>query len=76
MIKQYPCLRPTIETNPAGPFAGPMVVSMRAIDRDKVALVTEISGQFPMAHGKPVHTGNPDIGINDVMRLIGVIRPR
>ena len=67
--KTVPMFKTTIETNPAGPFAGPMVVSMRAIDRDKVALVTEISGQFPMAHGKPVHIGDPaDIGINDIMR--------
>ena len=59
----------TIDTVEAGPFAGPMVVSMRAIDRDKVALATKISGQFPMAHGKPVHIGDPaNIGIKDIMR--------
>ena len=59
----------SIETNPAGPFAGPMVVSMRAINRDKVALASKISGQFPMAHGGPVHIGEPlDIGIKNIMR--------
>jgi len=65
--RTVPMFRTTIETTPAGPFSGPMVVSMRAIDRDKIDLVRDISAKFPLAHGKPVHCGNPaDIGIADI----------
>jgi len=64
-----PMFRSDIDTVPAGPFHGKMVVSMRAIPADKVGLVTEISRRFPLAHGAPVHAGDPaQIGIADVSR--------
>ena len=64
-----PMFRSDIDTVPAGPFHGKMVVSMRAIPADKVGLVTEISRRFPLAHGAPVHAGDPaQIGIADVTR--------
>ena len=50
-----PMYRSNIQTVPAGPFSGAMVVSMRMIDADKVKLVREISRKFPLAHGAPVH---------------------
>jgi uncharacterized protein YcsI (UPF0317 family) len=60
--------RSNIETVPAGPFSGKMVVSMRAVPEDRVQGVVEISRMFPLAHGSPVHWGDPaEIGINDVM---------
>ena len=44
-----------------------MVVSMRAIDQDRLPQVARISKEFPMAHGSPVHWGDPDdIGIVDI----------
>jgi uncharacterized protein YcsI (UPF0317 family) len=62
-----PMYRSNIDTVPAGPFHGKMVVSMRAIPADKVALVTEISRRFPLAHGAPVHAGDPaEIGISEI----------
>lgn len=62
-----PMYRSSIETVPAGLFRGNMVVSMRAIPAGQVALVTEISRRFPLAHGAPVHAGTPaDIGISDL----------
>jgi len=62
-----PMFRSNIDTVPAGPFRGKMVVSMRAIPADKVSLVTEISRRFPLAHGAPVHAGDPKrIGIDDL----------
>jgi len=65
--RTVPMFETNIPTNPSGPFSGPMVVSMRAIDRDKLDLVRQISGQFPLAHGKPVHWGDPaEIGITDI----------
>ncbi|UCC71935.1 MAG: putative hydro-lyase [Gemmatimonadota bacterium] len=54
---------------PAGPFAGPLVVSMRPIPSDQVPLAVEVTGRFPLAHGAPVHIGDPDaLGIADLGR--------
>ncbi|MEL6169734.1 MAG: putative hydro-lyase [Pseudomonadota bacterium] len=62
-----PMFRSNIDTVPAGPFSGKMVVSMRAIPEDRVAEAIKISRRFHLAHGAPVHSGDPaDIGINDV----------
>ncbi|WP_264212274.1 putative hydro-lyase [Leisingera thetidis] len=67
--KTVPMFRSNIETVPAGPFRGPMVVSMRAVNKDRIDDVVEISRRFPLAHGAPVHWGDPaDIGIRDVAR--------
>jgi len=53
----------------AGPFAGPLVVSMRPVKPQRVELVGEISGGMPLAHGAPVHVGDPAaIGIADLTR--------
>jgi uncharacterized protein YcsI (UPF0317 family) len=57
----------TIETVKAGPFSGPLVVSMRAIAANRLAEIKAISAQFPLAHGAPVHWGDPAaIGIHDI----------
>ena len=62
-----PMFRSNIETVQAGPFGGPMVVSMRAIADANVDQVVEISRRFPMAHGGPVHIGDPaGIGITEI----------
>lgn len=64
-----PMFRSSIDTVPSGPFRGKMVVSMRAIPEAQVAEVAEISRRFPLAHGAPVHYGDPaGIGIDDVAR--------
>lgn len=58
-----------IACEPAGPFAGPMVVSMRPFAVAYVPRVVEITGRFPFAHGAPVHVGDPAaIGIGDLGR--------
>ncbi|WP_371225413.1 putative hydro-lyase [Roseovarius sp. 2305UL8-3] len=62
-----PMFRSNIDTVPAGPFSGKMVVSMRAVPEDRVEEVIEISRRFPLAHGAPVYWGDPTgIGIRDV----------
>ncbi|MEM9198806.1 MAG: putative hydro-lyase [Pseudomonadota bacterium] len=62
-----PMFRTSIETQPAGPFGGPMVVSMRPIPKPLVDRAVEVSGQFPWAHGTPVHIGDPtEIGIRSL----------
>lgn len=51
----------------AGPFSGPLVVSMRPLPEDLVASATELTESYGHAHGGPVHVGDPaDIGIDDV----------
>lgn len=65
--RTVPMFRSNIATTPAGPFGGPMVVSMRAIAADQVARVASICQNFPAAHGAPVHVGDPaEIGIADL----------
>ncbi|MEL6598332.1 MAG: putative hydro-lyase [Pseudomonadota bacterium] len=65
--RTVPMYRTSIETRPAGPFGGGMVVSMRRIPADKVALAQQITARFPWAHGAPVHVGSPEaIGIPDI----------
>jgi len=62
-----PMYRSSLETVPAGPFRGPMVVSMRMIPEERVAEAIAISARFPLAHGSPVHVGDPAaIGISDL----------
>jgi uncharacterized protein YcsI (UPF0317 family) len=62
-----PMFRSSIDTVPAGPFSGKMVVSMRAVPADRVNEVIEISRRFPLAHGAPVYWGDPaNIGVADV----------
>ena len=52
---------------PAGPFAGPMVVSMRPFPRADLTRVAAITARYPFAHGAPVHAGDPSaLGIRDL----------
>ncbi|WP_099827164.1 putative hydro-lyase [Oceaniglobus indicus] len=61
-----PMFRSNIETVPAGPFGGRTVVSMRMIPEAQVDLAREISARYPLAHGGPVHVGDPAaLGIDD-----------
>nr|WP_315231518.1 putative hydro-lyase [uncultured Albidiferax sp.] len=61
--------RTNMACTPAGIFQGPMVVTMRPIKSRDVAKVVEVSGRFPLAHGTPVHIGNPQtIGIYDLSK--------
>ena len=55
---------------PAGPFSGPMVVSLRPIPKGELDRVVEVTGRYPAIHGGPVHVGNPAaIGIHDVQAV-------
>ena len=56
-----------IETTPAGPFRGPMAVSMRPLTEENAKRAVEITSRYPRAHGAPVHIGKPAaIGIADL----------
>jgi uncharacterized protein YcsI (UPF0317 family) len=55
------------ECVPSGPFAGPMVVSMRPFGPEEIPLAVSVTGRYPSQHGAPVHVGDPDaLGIRDL----------
>lgn len=59
--------RTSVACRPAGSFKGPMVVSMRPIPSELVPKAVTVTARFPMAHGAPVHIGDPSaIGIRDI----------
>lgn len=55
------------DCEPAGPFRGRLVVTMRPIPESRVKDAVRISGEQPLAHGAPVHIGDPaGLGIRDL----------
>ena len=61
--------RTTVPTVPAGPFGGPLVVSMRPVRAEDAARAADITARFPGMHGRPVHIGDPAaLGIPDLSR--------
>jgi uncharacterized protein YcsI (UPF0317 family) len=64
-----PMYRTSIATHEAGPFHGPMVVSMRPLKPKDAIRAVQITTRFPAVHGAPVHIGKPElIGIKDIMK--------
>jgi len=64
-----PMYRTNIENRPAGRFSGPMVVSMRPLTPTLAIRTSQICSRFPLAHGAPVHIGDPStIGIRDITK--------
>ncbi|OWT69188.1 MULTISPECIES: putative hydro-lyase [unclassified Achromobacter] len=62
-----PVYRTSIPTIPAGPFAGPLVVSMRSFKPAEAIRAIQITSRMPAVHGAPVHIGLPEsIGIADI----------
>jgi uncharacterized protein YcsI (UPF0317 family) len=65
--RNVPMYRTSIETAPAGPFRGPLVVSMRPFKPADAIRAVQITTRFPAVHGAPVHLGLPHlIGIKDI----------
>ena len=64
-----PMYRTSIATAEAGPFHGPMVVSMRPMKPADAIRAVQITTRFPSVHGAPVHLGKPElIGIADIAK--------
>ncbi len=67
--RNVPMYRPNRECVPAGPFHGPLVVSMRPIPAALVDVAARESARYPAAHGGPIHVGDPSaLGITDLSR--------
>jgi uncharacterized protein YcsI (UPF0317 family) len=65
--RNVPMYVTNIQTHSAGPFGGPMVVSMRGFSTPNAIRAMVLSAQMPQAHGAPVHFGDPAaIGIKDI----------
>jgi uncharacterized protein YcsI (UPF0317 family) len=65
--RNVPMYRTSVACKPAGPFAGPMVMSMRPFRPADAIRAVQITSRFPTVHGAPVHLGKPElIGIADI----------
>ena len=61
--------RSNMQTLAAGPFHGPMVVSMRPLKAADAIRAVQVTSRFPQVHGAPVHLGDPSlIGIAELAR--------
>ncbi|MGB0575495.1 MAG: putative hydro-lyase [Alphaproteobacteria bacterium] len=62
-----PMFRTTVPCKPAGRFNGNMVVSMRPFTPEEATRAAEITKHYPMAHGAPIHIGDPAyLGIKNI----------
>lgn len=65
--KNVAMYRSNMQTLAAGPFHGPMVVSMRPLKAADAIRAVQVTSRFPQVHGAPVHLGDPSlIGIADL----------
>ena len=65
--KNVAMFRTSIQTAAAGPFNGPLVVTMRPLRAAAAIRAIQITSRFPDVHGAPVHIGDPAlIGIRDL----------
>lgn len=61
--------RTNLSAVPAGPFTGPMVVTMRPLSAADAIRAVQITSRYPAVHGAPVHLGDPaQIGIPDLSK--------
>jgi uncharacterized protein YcsI (UPF0317 family) len=52
-------LRTDRPTEPAGPFKGDLVVTMRWLTPQQAITAVQVSSRFPLNHGAPIHIGDP-----------------
>ncbi|MBU6175130.1 MAG: putative hydro-lyase [Planctomycetes bacterium] len=67
--RNVPMYRTSVPCASAGLFRGPLVVSMRPMTPDQAVQANRICKGFPLAHGAPIHSGDPSaLGIADLSR--------
>lgn len=67
--RNVPMYRTNVPCASAGPFAGPLVVSMRPFKPAEAIRAIQITTRFPAVHGAPVHFDKPEmIGIKDISK--------
>ena len=52
-------LRTDQATDPAGPFRGDLIVTMRWLTPAQSITAVQVSARFPFNHGAPIHIGDP-----------------
>ena len=52
-------LRTDRPTEPAGPFRGDLIVTMRWLTPAQAITAVQVSSRFPFNHGAPIHIGDP-----------------
>jgi uncharacterized protein YcsI (UPF0317 family) len=52
-------LRTRLPTQPAGPFRGDLIVTMRWLTPQQAITATQVTARFPFNHGAPIHLGDP-----------------
>lgn len=52
-------LRTALPTEPAGPFRGDLIVTMRWLSPPQAITATQVTSRFPFNHGAPIHVGDP-----------------
>jgi uncharacterized protein YcsI (UPF0317 family) len=67
--RNVPMYRTNLACDPAGPFGGPLVVSMRPMTPDQARRAVQVTSPFTSSHGGPVRIGEPEaLGILDIGR--------
>ncbi|XP_055087186.1 D-glutamate cyclase, mitochondrial isoform X2 [Periophthalmus magnuspinnatus] len=67
--KNVSMYRTSVSCVPAGVFHCPLVVTMRHVPAEMLDTVVEVTHLNPLAHGAPVHIGDPNLlGIQDLSR--------
>jgi uncharacterized protein YcsI (UPF0317 family) len=67
--RNVPMYVTSVPCRPAGALHGPLVVSMRPIPAELVSRAVLVTARYPLAHGAPVHIGDPAVlGIRDIAR--------
>jgi uncharacterized protein YcsI (UPF0317 family) len=67
--RNVPMYKTNVACRPAGRFNGPLVVSMRPMTMKEMVEATEICERYPLAHGAPIHFGDPaKLGISDLAK--------
>jgi uncharacterized protein YcsI (UPF0317 family) len=62
-----PMYRTDRQTTAAGPFDGPLVVTMRPVPADRVRDAHDVTAPYECGHGAPVHHGDPGgLGIRNL----------
>ena len=65
-------LRSHLPTEPAGPFRGNLIVTMRWLSPEQAITATQVTSRFPFNHGAPIHLGDPEaIGADLANPLFG-----
>ena len=61
-----------IETEAAGRFTGPMVVTMRLMSPAQAVVACQLTSRFVYNHGAPLHMGDPSaIGVDLGQPIVG-----